>query len=102
MMNRIAFIWQRLISFVNLHSRNRQASPSNPLLMLLRIFILLTCVTFAATVNEAAEPSLGQTLKKIFSTPTPTPHRKKKTATAAKKKSPTPTPSKTSPPSEKE
>ena len=59
--------------------------------MLLRIFIWLTCVTFAATVNEAAEPSLGQTLKKIFATPTPTPHRKKK-AGAAKKKSPTPTP----------
>src|SRR5437763_2223241 len=60
--------------------------------MLLRIFIWLTCVMFAATVNEAAEPSLGQTLKKIFATPTPTPHRKKRSA-AAKKKSPTPTPS---------
>src|ERR1700719_1309132 len=61
--------------------------------MLLRAFILLTCLTFAATVNEATEPSLGQTFKKIFATPTPTPHRKKKTAAATKKKSPTPTPS---------
>ncbi len=59
--------------------------------MLLRILILLTCVMFAATANDAAEPSLGQTLKRIFSTPTPTPHKKKK-STAAKKKTPTPSP----------
>jgi cell wall-associated NlpC family hydrolase len=61
--------------------------------MVLRILIFLTCLLFVATVNDAAEPTFGQTIKKIFSTPTPTPHRKKKTtATAAKKKSPTPTP----------
>jgi peptidoglycan DL-endopeptidase CwlO len=59
--------------------------------MHLRILILLTCLTFAANVNDAAEPSLGQTLKKIFSTPTPTPHKKKKSL-PAKKKSPAPTP----------
>ncbi|HYR23945.1 MAG TPA: NlpC/P60 family protein [Chthoniobacterales bacterium] len=43
-------------------------------------------------MSDAAEQTLGQALKKIFSTPTPTPHRKKKSATAIKKKSPTPTP----------
>src|SRR5256714_1737090 len=59
--------------------------------MLLRAFIFLMCFLFVATVHEAAEPSLGQRLKKIFATPTPTPHRKKK-STATKKKSPPPTP----------
>jgi peptidoglycan DL-endopeptidase CwlO len=59
--------------------------------MLLRIFILLTAITISVSVNHAAEPALGDTLKRIFATPTPTPHRKKKSA-AAKKKSPTPTP----------
>jgi cell wall-associated NlpC family hydrolase len=63
--------------------------------MLVRILILLTCVTLAATVNDAAEPSLGQTLKRIFSTPTPTPHKKKKSAPAKKKSLlPTSTPAK--------
>jgi peptidoglycan DL-endopeptidase CwlO len=43
--------------------------------------------------SPAAEQSIGDALKKIFSTPTPTPRpRKKKSAVAAKKKSPTPTP----------
>jgi cell wall-associated NlpC family hydrolase len=59
--------------------------------MVLRILIFLTCLVFVATVNDAAEPTFGQTLKKIFSTPTPTPHKKKK-STATKKKSPPPTP----------
>ena len=60
--------------------------------MLLRVLILVLSVSVAAPVARA-EKTLGQALKKIFSTPTPTPHRKKKTgsATSAKKKSPTPT-----------
>jgi cell wall-associated NlpC family hydrolase len=70
--------------------------------MLLRILILVTCILVAAPASDAAEQTLGQTLKKIFATPTPTPHRKKKTtATAAKKKSPTPTPSPSSSPKKK-
>ncbi len=48
----------------------------------------------AVVPSPAAEQSLGNALKKIFSTPTPTPRpRKKKTAVATKKKSPTPAPS---------
>jgi hypothetical protein len=60
--------------------------------MLLRVLILVLSVSVAAPVARAEE-TLGQALKKIFSTPTPTPHRKKKTASAnpTKKKSPTPT-----------
>ncbi len=60
--------------------------------MFLRLLILIICVGVAAPATHAAEPSLGETLKKIFSTPTPTPHKKKKGTTSAKK-SPTPTPS---------
>src|SRR5437588_2008956 len=65
--------------------------------MLLRALTLVLCLFVVASLSDAAEQSLGQTLKKIFATPTPTPHRKKKTtaATATKKKSPMPTPSPT-------
>ena len=65
--------------------------------MLLRTLTLVLCLFVAVPASDAAEQSLGQTLKKIFSSPTPTPRRKKKTtaATATKKKSPTPTPSPT-------
>jgi peptidoglycan DL-endopeptidase CwlO len=59
------------------------------------------CVSVAAPASDAAEETLGYTLKKIFATPTPTPHRKKKSATATKKKSPTPTPTPSSSPKKK-
>jgi hypothetical protein len=49
------------------------------------------CLILAAPIGDAAEGSLGKSLKKIFATPTPTPHRKKKTTTTTTKKSPTPT-----------
>jgi len=42
--------------------------------MVLRILIFLTCIIVTAPVNEAAERSLADTVKKIFATPTPTPH----------------------------
>jgi len=72
--------------------------------MRLRIFISLTCIMLAISVNDAAEPTFADKFKRIFTTPTPPPHTKKK-ATAAKRKSPTPTPSpksKASPPNKQE
>ncbi|HJT46347.1 MAG TPA: NlpC/P60 family protein [Chthoniobacterales bacterium] len=57
--------------------------------MLLRILIVLAVIASPVEVASPAE-TLGNALKKIFSTPTPTP-RKKKTSAATKKKSPTPT-----------
>src|SRR5260370_136785 len=59
--------------------------------MVLRILIFLTCIIVTAPVNEAAERSLADTVKKIFATPTPTPHKKKSSHHPAKK-SPTPSP----------
>jgi cell wall-associated NlpC family hydrolase len=59
--------------------------------MALRILIFLTCIIVTAPVNEAAERSLADTVKKIFATPTPTPHKKKSSHHPAKK-SPTPSP----------
>jgi cell wall-associated NlpC family hydrolase len=61
--------------------------------MLIRIVIALAVMVSTIVPSPAAERSLGDALKKIFSTPTPTPKpRKKKSAVATKKKSPTPTP----------
>src|SRR6202011_5498412 len=61
--------------------------------MLIRILIALAVMVSTAVPSPAPERSLGDALKKIFSTPTPTPKpRKKKSAVATKKKSPTPTP----------
>src|SRR5437870_4300241 len=59
--------------------------------MVLRILIFLTFIIVTAPVNEAADRSLADTVKKIFATPTPTPHKKKSSHHPAKK-SPTPTP----------
>src|SRR5438309_11762974 len=59
--------------------------------MVLRILIFLTFIIVTAPVNEAAERSLADTVKKIFATPTPTPHKKKSSHHPAKK-SPTPSP----------
>ena len=62
--------------------------------MLLRVIIAIALI-LAPPISQAsaAEQSLGQTLKEIFSTSTPTPHpRKKKSTNATKEKSPTPTP----------
>ena len=60
--------------------------------MIFRILIAALCVAVASPMSGAAQESLGDSLKKIFSTPTPTPHKKKKT-TPSPKKSLTPTPS---------
>ncbi len=67
--------------------------------MLFRILIVIAVVLSPIETARPAEQSLGDALKKVFSTPTPTP-RKKKASTATKKKSPTPTatPSKKSSP----
>jgi len=77
--------------------------------MLLRVFIILALILPpAVSTTGRAEQTLGQALKKAFSTPTPTPHRKKKTTSTAAKKSPTPSPTvsakkkKTSPAPEEE
>lgn len=60
--------------------------------MLLR-FLIIISLLWSPAVPIHAEQSLGDAIKKIFSTPTPTPRpRKKKTTTTTKKKSPTPTP----------
>src|SRR5437763_597714 len=59
--------------------------------MVLRILIFLTFIIVTAPVNEAADRSLADTVKKIFATPTPTPHKKKSSHHPAKK-SPTPSP----------
>ena len=63
--------------------------------MLIRVLILFAMIMSPVVLPAvAAEQSLGDALKKIFSTPTPTPRpRKKKSASAVKKKSPTPAPS---------
>jgi peptidoglycan DL-endopeptidase CwlO len=68
--------------------------------MLLRILIFLLCIGVIAPAGDAAEQTVGRTLKKIFATPTPTP-RKKKSAAATKKKSPTPTPTPSASPKKK-
>src|SRR5260370_11855378 len=59
--------------------------------MALRILIFLTCIIVTAPVNEAAERSLADTVKKICATLTPTSHKKKSSHHRAKK-SPTPSP----------
>ncbi|HLW34967.1 MAG TPA: NlpC/P60 family protein, partial [Chthoniobacterales bacterium] len=61
--------------------------------MIFRALIFVACLAMAVPSVDAAEESLGNTLKKIFSTPTPTPHRKKKAASPEKKSSPAPSPS---------
>src|SRR5438132_5132388 len=49
---------------------------------------------FAISSPLGAEESVGEKIKKIFSTPTPTPHKKKKSAATKKESaSPSPTPS---------
>src|SRR5436305_12819170 len=53
--------------------------------MFLRVLILAAFITSAVTPMEAAEQSIGDTGRRIGSTPTPTPHRKKK---SRKKRSP--------------
>ena len=61
--------------------------------MLIRLLVIISILLTQTLPAQAAEQSLGDTLKKIFATPTPTPKpRKKKTATATKKQLPTPTP----------
>src|SRR5216110_4101673 len=57
--------------------------------MFLRVLILAAFITSAVTPMEAAEQSIGDTGRRIVSTPTPTPHRKKK---SRKKRSPSPSP----------
>src|SRR5881227_551195 len=57
--------------------------------MFLRVLILAAFITSAVTPMEAAEQSIGDTGRRIGSTPTPTPHRKKK---SRKKRSPSPSP----------
>src|SRR5256886_12591881 len=50
---------------------------------------------FAISSPLAAEESVGEKIKKIFSSPTPTPHKKKKSAATKKEsESPSPTPRK--------
>src|ERR1700704_4603627 len=46
--------------------------------MFLRVSILAAFITSAVMPMEAAEQSIGETGRRIVSTPTPTPHRKKK------------------------
>jgi cell wall-associated NlpC family hydrolase len=68
---------------------------NGPVRFCFRIFLFLTL--FAMSPAYSAEESIGDKIKKVFSspTPTPTPHKKKKST--AKKPSPSPSPS----PSEK-
>src|ERR1700730_1689471 len=74
--------------------------------MLIRILIALALMVSTMVPARAAEQSLSDTIKKIFSTPTPTPKpRKKKSSSATKRPSPSPTPSpkkKSSRPTEQE
>ena len=60
----------------------------------LRFTAVIVLAFFAHSVPIAAQESVGEKIKKIFSTPTPTPtpHKRKKSATA-KKESPSPSPS---------
>src|SRR5216117_296324 len=57
--------------------------------MFLRALILAAFITSAVTPMKAAEQSIGDTGRRIVSTPTPTPHRKKK---SRKKRSPSASP----------
>jgi peptidoglycan DL-endopeptidase CwlO len=57
--------------------------------MFLRVLILAAFITSAVTPMEAAEQSIGDTGRRIVSTPTPTPQRKKK---SRKKRSPSASP----------
>src|SRR5438067_11464053 len=57
--------------------------------MLLSALILAAFITSAVTPMKAAEQSIGDTGRRILSTPTPTPHRKKK---SRKKRSPSASP----------
>jgi cell wall-associated NlpC family hydrolase len=63
--------------------------------------VLILSATISPTF--AAEESIGEKIKKVFSTPTPTPtpHKKKKSATAKKEKKESPSPSPTSSPKKK-
>src|SRR3989440_9244072 len=60
----------------------------------LRFTAVIVIAFFAHSPPLAAEESVGEKIKKIFSTPTPTPtaHKRKKSATT-KKESPSPSPS---------
>src|SRR5256714_14095320 len=57
--------------------------------MFLRVLILAAFTTSAMMPMEAAEQPIGDTERRVVSTPTPTPHRKKK---SRKKRSPSPSP----------
>jgi cell wall-associated NlpC family hydrolase len=57
--------------------------------MFLRVLILAAFITSAVMPMEAAEQSIGDTERRVVSTPTPTPHRKKK---STKKRSPSASP----------
>jgi cell wall-associated NlpC family hydrolase len=57
--------------------------------MFLRLLILAAFIASAVTPMEAAEQSIGDTGRRIVSTPTPTPHRKKK---SRKKRAPSASP----------
>src|SRR6266446_1736607 len=65
---------------------------SRPTILKLSTFVASVLI-LSATISPplAAEESVGEKIKKIFSTPTPTPHKRKKSATA-KKESPSPSP----------
>src|SRR5437764_2025316 len=67
---------------------------SRPTILKLSTF-LASVLILSATISPplAAEESVGEKIKKIFSTPTPTPtpHKRKK-STTAKKESPSPSP----------
>lgn len=54
--------------------------------MFFRLLILIAVIVLPIETARPAEQSLGQALKKAFSTPTPTPKPRKKTATTATKK----------------
>src|ERR1700730_3108698 len=58
--------------------------------MLVRVFLVIALAASAVAHAPAAEPSLGDTIKKIFSTPTPTPTPRKKKRLSKK---PLPSPS---------
>src|SRR6478672_132423 len=57
--------------------------------MFLRVLILAAFITSAMMPMEAAEQSIGDSERRVVSTPTPTPHRKKK---SKKKRSPSASP----------
>jgi cell wall-associated NlpC family hydrolase len=61
--------------------------------MLIRLLIVISLLGATAIRAPAAEQSLGQAIKKIFTAPTPTPTpRKKKRSSKTKKESPSPSP----------